>query len=251
MVTRTNTITGQPYARDPAVFAWQLANEPRPGGSDAAIARNADAYYDWIDASAARLRVLAPDTMVSLGQEGTHAANGQEPVVLRAHANIDYLTAHIWPLVWGWAKGSDLAGTWPDVEARTRAYLNAHERLARTLHKPLVIEEFGFPRDVEAYAPSATTAWRQRFYRLIHGAVEDSWRTNGPIAGSAFWAWTGEARAAHANARFKDGDSQYMGDPPHEPQGWFGIFDSDSAMLTELRGHAARRCLGWSGCRGG
>ncbi|MBX9897723.1 MAG: mannanase [Qipengyuania sp.] len=251
VATRTNTITGTPYARDPAVFAWQLANEPRPGGSDAAIARNAEAYHDWIDASAARLRQLAPDHLVSLGQEGTHAANGQEPVALRAHRDIDYLTAHIWPLVWGWAKGSDLAGTWSNVETRTRAYLDAHARLASTLGKPLVVEEFGFPRDGEAYSPLASAVWRQRFYRLIHGAVEDSWRSGGPIAGSAFWAWNGEARAAHPDARFRDGDNLqpggYMGDPPHEPQGWFGIFDTDVALLGDIRAHAARRCLGLSG----
>ena len=244
VVARTNTITGRAYAQDPAIFAWQHANEPRPGGSDAAIARNAEAYYDWIDQTAARIRELDPNHMVSLGQEGTHAANGQEPVVLRAHGNIDYLTAHIWPLVWGWAKGSDLAGTWDNVEGRTRAYLAAHERLARQLGKPLVIEEFGFPRDAEAHDPAAVTAWRQRFYRLIYGAVEDSWRAGGPIAGSAFWAWNGEARAKHPDARYRDGDRAYMGDPPHEPQGWFGIFDTDAAMLSDLRAHAARRCLG-------
>lgn len=248
VLTRTNTISGVPYARDPAVFSWQLANEPRPGGSDAAIARNAEAYHDWIGTSAARLRALAPDHMVSLGQEGTHAANGQEAVVLRAHRDVDYLTAHIWPLVWGWAKGNDLAGTWDNVETRTRAYLAAHDRLARQLGKPLVIEEFGFPRDAEAYAPTATSEWRERFYRLIHGAVEESWRSGGPIAGSAFWAWNGEARAAHADARYKDGDRAYMGDPPHEPQGWFGIFDTDAAMLAHLRGHAARRCIGLARC---
>lgn len=248
IVTRTNTVTGLPYARDPAIFSWQLANEPRPGGSDAAIARNADAYYDWIDASAARLRELAPSHMVSLGQEGTHAANGQEAVVLRAHRHMDYLTAHIWPLVWGWAKGSDLAGTWSNVETRTNAYLSAHDRLARTLGKPLVIEEFGFPRDGEAYDPAASTEWRQRFYRLIHASVEESWQAGGPIAGSAFWAWNGEARAKHPDARYRDGDNlragAYMGDPPHEPQGWFGIFDTDEAMLGEIRAHAARRCIG-------
>ena len=245
VVTRTNSITGRRYAEDPAIFAWQLANEPRPGGSDAAIARNADVYNDWIDTTAARLRQLDPNHLVSLGQEGTQGCNGQEPVVLRAHRNIDYLTAHIWPLNWGWAKGADLVGTWATVEVNTRAYIAAHERLALTLGKPLVIEEFGFPRDEEAYAPTASTQWRERFYRLIHGAVEDSWRSpDGVIAGSAFWAWNGEARAKHPDFHYQNGDRAYMGDPPHEPQGWYGNFDSDAAMLTEIRAHASRRCLG-------
>ena len=244
IVGRTNTVTGRRYADDPAVFAWQLANEPRPGGSDAAIALHAEAYYDWIDASAARIRALDPNHLVSLGQEGTQAANGSDEIVLRAHRDIDYLTAHIWPLNWGWAKGDDLAGTWPTVEANTRAYLSAHERLAIRLGKPLVIEEFGFPRDNEAYDPAASTVFRHRFYRTIYDAVERSWRAGGPLQGSNFWAWNGEARAAHADFRFKDGDRAYMGDPPHEPQGWYGNFDSDAAMLALIRDHASRRCLG-------
>lgn len=238
MVSRTNSITGTPYARDPAIMSWQHANEPRPGGSDAAIARNAEAYYDWIDETAALIRSLDPNHLVSLGQEGTHAANGQEAVVLRAHRNIDYLTAHIWPLVWGWAKGDDLAGTWPTVEANSRAYIAAHDRLAREAGKPLLIEEFGFPRDGEASAPSATTEYRQRFYREIYDAVEHGWASGGPTQGSNFWAWNGEARAAHPDARFRDGDLEYMGDPPHEPQGWFGNFDTDEAMLSLIRSHA-------------
>src|SRR3546814_18458185 len=61
-----------------------------------------------------------------------------------------------------------------------------------------------------------------------------------PIAGSNFWAWNGEARAAHGDHRFRDGDRAYMGDPPHEPQGWYGLFDSDASSLAQLRRHAAR-----------
>ena len=29
-----------------------------------------------------------------------------------------------------------------------------------------------------------------------------------------------------------------MGDPPHEPQGWYGNFDSDAAMLAIVRDHS-------------
>lgn len=244
VVARTNTVTGRRYADDPAIFAWQLANEPRPGGSDAAVAANAEAYRDWIADSAAAIRALDPNHLVSLGQEGTRATNGNEAMVLRAHRDADYLTAHIWPLNWGWANGSDLTGTWAAVESNTRAYIAVHERLARALGKPLVIEEFGFPRDGEAYGPAATTEYRARFYGLVFGTVEASWRTGGPIQGSNFWAWNGEARAAHPDLRFRAGDRAYMGDPPHEPQGWYGNFDSDAAMLALVRDHAARHCLG-------
>ena len=88
------------------------------------------------------------------------------------------------------------------------------------------------------------TTFRERYYRLIYEAAERSLAEGGPIAGTNFWAWNGEARAAHPDARFRDGDLAYMGDPPHEPQGWYGLFDTDASMLTLVREHAAKRCVG-------
>ena len=244
IVTRTNAVTGQRYADDPAIMSWQLANEPRPGGSDAGVAQHREAYLQWIDATAALIRSLDGNHLVSLGHEGTQGAHGSEDLVRRAHTNIDYLTAHIWPLNWGWVSGKDLAGTWDAGSAKVRDYLATHDRLATELGKPLLFEEFGFPRDGESYDPKATTTFRDQYYGLIYGAVEASWDNGGPIMGSNFWAWNGEARAAHADSRFVDGDRGYMGDPPHEPQGWYGLFDSDSSTLTLVRQHAQKRCRG-------
>ena len=79
---------------------------------------------------------------------------------------------------------------------------------------------------------------------MIYAAVEASWASGGPVMGSNFWAWNGEARAAHPDAKFRDGDLAYMGDPPHEPQGWYGLFDSDASMLALVREHATKRCAG-------
>ncbi|MBO9519232.1 MAG: cellulase family glycosylhydrolase [Porphyrobacter sp.] len=247
VVTRTNSITGKRYIDDPAVLCWQLANEPRPGGSDAVIARRRDAYFQWIDDTASLIRSLDRNHLVSLGHEGTQGANGSEEIVLRAHQNIDYLTAHIWPLNWGWVNGKDLAGTWDAGSVKVHDYLTAHERLAKQLGKPLLFEEFGFPRDGEVYSPGTPTTFRDRYYAMIYGAVRASWLSGGPIMGSNFWAWNGEARAAHPDYRFRDGDRAYMGDPPHEPQGWYGLFDTDESTLTLVRDHAATRgCLGLS-----
>jgi mannan endo-1,4-beta-mannosidase len=240
LLTRRNSVTGLAYAEDPAIMSWQLANEPRPGGSDAAIAVNRAAYLAWIADTAALIRAGAPQHLVSLGQEGTQATNGESGLVAEAHDAVDYVTAHIWPLNWSWVKGDDLAGTWPEGRRKVEAYIAAHVAVAEKLGKPLVIEEFGFPRDAEAYAPSGSTHFREGYYRLIYDAVEASWASSGVIAGSNFWAWNGEARAAHPDARFKDGDRAYMGDPPHEPQGWYGVFDSDAGMLEVIRTHVAR-----------
>jgi mannan endo-1,4-beta-mannosidase len=197
-------------------------------------------YYKWIDDSVALIRSLDPNHLVSLGMEGTIATNGSTAIVDRAHLNVDYYTAHIWPLNWGWVDGKNLAGTWDSGRQRVQQYVDGHVALASAAAKPLVFEEFGFPRDDEAYDPSTTTRFRQRYYQLIFDAAENSLRSGGPVAGTNFWAWNGEARTAHPDWRFKDGDLQYMGDPPHEPQGWYGNFDSDTPILNQIRNHARK-----------
>jgi len=240
IVGRTNHLTSVAYRDDPSIMAWQLCNEPRPGTTESVIAESLPAYYEWINGSAQLIRALDPNHLVSLGHEGTIATGEHEDRVAEAHVHIDYVTAHIWPLNWGWVNGKDLAATWDDGAMKIAAYLKTHERIARALNKPLILEEFGFPRDGERYDPSAGTSFRQRYYAMIYDAVESSVVRGGPICGSNFWAWNGEARAEHADYRFMDGDRDYMGDPPHEPQGWYGNFDSDAAMLELIRAHSER-----------
>ena len=240
LVSRRNSVSGILYRDDPTIMSWQLANEPRPGGSDAAIARHLPAYLAWIAGTARLIKSLDPNHMVSTGSEGTQSCNGDSDCVVEAHSSpdIDYVTAHIWPQNWGWADPADLAGTWPTVEANTHDYIAKQVAIADRLGKPLAIEEFGFPRDGGSFDPAAPTTFRDRFYRLIYEAVEDSIRSGGPIAGSNFWAWGGEGKAAHADRRFHPGDTSYLGDPPHEPQGWYSVFAGDSSTLALIRTHA-------------
>jgi len=240
VVERVNRITGIAYQDDATIMAWQLCNEPRPGVTESVIDATLPAYYEWINESARLIRSLDPNHLVSLGHEGTIAMAGREARVATAHEQIDYVTAHIWPLNWGWVNGKDLPGTWDSGAAKVADYLQTHERIAKALNKPLVFEEFGFPRDGELYDPNVSTSFRERYYRMIYDAVESSIQSGGPICGSNFWAWNGEARAQHADHRFLDGDRQYMGDPPHEPQGWYGNFDSDQPMLDLIRSHAQK-----------
>jgi len=239
LVGRVNSVTGRAYRDDPAILSWQLCNEPRPGVSPEVMARVLPDYYAWIDATAELIRSIDPNHLVSLGMEGTIASAGREDIVVRAHQSIDYLTAHVWPLNWGWVDGKNLAGTWDAGRAKVEAYVATHVRLAKALNKPLVIEEFGFPRDGELYDPTVPTTFRQRYYRLIYAAAEASLAEGGPIAGTNFWGWNGEARTTRPDHRWHAGDP-LMGDPPHEPQGWYGNFDSDAPMIAVIRDHAAR-----------
>ncbi|AOW25267.1 mannanase [Sphingomonas melonis TY] len=238
LVTRTNGVTRQRYADDPTVMAWQLANEPRPAG-DVAHA-NLPSFYGWVRGTARLIRSLDANHLVCTGSEGLKGSLERPDIVLAEHGipEIDYLTAHIWPDNWDWVKQADLPGTFARGEALSADYLAQHVGFARQLDKPLVVEEFGYPRDGGSNDPAAPTRYRDRFYGLIYAAAERDMAAGGPIAGTNFWAWNGEARAQHADYRFQPGDLQYMGDPPHEPQGWYGVFTGDTTVRVIAR-HAA------------
>jgi mannan endo-1,4-beta-mannosidase len=241
VVTRRNSVTGRHYRDDPAIMAWQLANEPRPAGSPAAGRRHMASYLAWIEATARLIKSLDPNHLVSTGSEGTMGCIEEVQCVVDAHSSpaIDYVTAHIWPQNWSWADPRDLAGSWPTVERNTRAYLAQQIDIARRLGKPLVIEEFGMPREGGSFDPGTATTHKDLFYQLIYAAVLDSLRSGGPLRGANFWAWGGEGRAQHADHHFERGDTSYLGDPPHEPQGWYSVFDSDASTQAVIRDYAA------------
>jgi mannan endo-1,4-beta-mannosidase len=241
VVSRRNTVTGLLYRDDPAIMAWQLANEPRPGGSDEVGRKHTVAYLGWIDATARLIKSLDPNHLVSTGSEGTQGCISSDQCVVDAHSSpaVDYVTAHIWPQNWSWADPKDLPGTWATTERNTHDYIARQVAVAQRLDKPLVIEEFGFPRDGGSFDPGTPTKFKDRFYNLIYSAVLDSVRAGGPIQGCNFWAWGGEGRAQHADHHFVRGDTRYVGDPPHEPQGWYSVFDTDASTQAVIRAYAS------------
>ena len=240
VVSRRNSVTGQLYRDDPTILSWQLANEPRPGGSSAAGRNHMKAYLAWIGGTARLIKSIDPNHMISTGSEGTMGCIDSEKCVADAHRSpsIDYVNAHIWPQNWSWADPKDLAGTWPTVERNTREYLARQVAIARTLNKPLVIEEFGMPRDGGSFEPGTPTTYKDHFYELITSSVVDSVRSGGPLQGCNFWGWGGEGRAQHADHHFVRGDTSYLADPPHEPQGWYSVYDTDTSTQAVIRAYA-------------
>lgn len=241
VVGRRNSVTGQLYREDPTMLSWQLANEPRPGGSNEAGRRHMHSYLSWIDGAARLIKSIDPNHMVSTGSEGTMGCLNDVACVVDAHSSpaIDYVNAHIWPQNWGWADPKDLAGTWPKVERNTQDYIAQQISIARRVNKPLVIEEFGFPRDGGSLEPGTPTTFKDEFYKLIYSAVLDGVRSTAPLQGCNFWAWGGEGRSQHPDHHFVRGDTSYVGDPPHEPQGWYSVFDVDESTHAVIRSFAA------------
>lgn len=240
IVERTNTVTGKRYADDPTIMSWQLANEPRPGNEKATSQQKAT-YVKWVADTAGYIHSLDAHHLVSSGSEGLAGSAHDSQLYLDAHATpqIDYLTCHLWPKNWGWFDSQHPQASWNDAIGRSRAYLHDHIALARTLGKPIVLEEFGLDRDGPSFSIKATTHWRDRFYQEVFDIVVGAAAKGEPTAGFNFWAWGGAGRAANPDFWWKPGDD-FLGDPPQEEQGLYSVFDSDASSLKLIK-HAADR----------
>jgi mannan endo-1,4-beta-mannosidase len=219
IVNRTNVYNGLAYKDDPAIFAWELANEPR---------RYPDA---WIDDTAAYIKSLDPNHLVTTGSEGEPPGENQDFIKTHDGSAIDYGTIHIWPQNWGWYDPEN-PSTYENGEANARQYFQAHAAYAAQLGKPLVLEEFGMARDYQPpgdiYNPESPTTYRDRFYAAMFEEVLNSITSGGPAAGINFWAWGGRARPGIA----------WIGDPPHEPPGWYSVYDTDQSTLAIISSQA-------------
>ena len=213
IVNRTNPYTGLKYRDDPAIFAWELANEPR--------------RYPiaWITDTAAYIKSLDPNHMVTTGSEGSPPGESQNFILTHQAASIDYATLHIWPGNWGWYDPTNPA-TYDSGEQRSIQYFQTHAVEAVSLGKPLVLEEFGLARDWEPlhdiYNPNSSTIYRDRFYTALFAQVISAIALGEPLAGANFWAWAGSARPGYA----------WIGDPPHETPGWYSVYNLDSTTLA-------------------
>ena len=229
IVSRRNSITGRSYKDEPAIMAWQLCNEPRPFAKE-----NKEAFAKWISGAAALIKSIDPNHMVSTGSEGYIGCEVDMELCEKIHAdsNIDYLTIHIWPVNWGWAPRSNPDSGIENACMESGKYIAEHIELAKKLNKPLVIEEFGYSRKDNISGTEPTTESRDIFYRYIFEQVKSSTLQDAPIAGCNFWGWGGSGRPR--DLVWQAGDD-YLSDPPHEPQGWYSVFDCDTTTINIIK----------------
>ncbi|MBK7933086.1 MAG: cellulase family glycosylhydrolase [Acidobacteria bacterium] len=222
---RTNKITGKKYIEDPTIMAWEVANEPRPMRPAAN-----DAYSKWLAATTAAIKALDKVHLVTLGHEGWI---GTEDIKLfetvHADPNVDYLTIHIWPKNWGWFENGKMAAGFAGALEKTEKYIDDNAAVAVKLSKPLVIEEFGLPRDGQSFDVSSTTKLRDQYYEKILSRIGKQ-----NISGANFWVFGGTARPVTGQLFWKVGDDR-MGDPPMEEQGLNSVFDSDKSTWMAIK----------------
>jgi len=230
IVSRQNRYTSLYYKDDPAIMAWQIGNEPRAFGE-----QQKQPFAKWLSLTSALIRSLDANHLISIGSEGIWGCEMDSALYrqISADPNIDYLTVHVWPYNWSWARGDSLIADVDIACSNTRDYLRPHFLIARELRKPLVVEEFGYPRDDMSYVPGTSTAGRDSYYDFIFSLMA----SESVVAGCNFWAWGGEVRPQHE--RWQIGDP-YVGDPAQEPQGLNSVFLCDSTTLSIVRSYSHR-----------
>lgn len=241
ILSRTNRYTGLKYTDDPAIMSWQIGNEPRAFSTEAL-----PAFEKWLAEASALIRSLDANHLVSIGSEGSWGCENDYGVYERicADKNIDYCNIHLWPYNWGWARTDHLVEDLAVSCRNTKDYIDRHLAICARLSKPLVMEEFGYPRDGFSFSLSSTTEGRDGYYKYVFSLVGDNAEKGGYFAGCNFWGWGGFAKPRHE--QWEVGDD-YTGDPAQEAQGLNSVFVTDTTTLQVVKAEVERmRRLGQS-----
>ncbi|SPO06845.1 probable Probable mannan endo-1,4-beta-mannosidase A [Cephalotrichum gorgonifer] len=152
-----------------AIFAWELANEPRCQGCDTSV------IYDWAKSTSEYVKSLDPAHMVTLGDEGMGIAGGSsypfqfgEGTDFAKNLEIetlDFGTFHMYPDSWGVDK-TNFPIEW----------IKAHAAACVAAGKPCLFEEYGTPTN----------------HCAVEGPWQEAMRTTEGIAGDQFWQWGDE-----------------------------------------------------------
>ena len=185
LLNHTNVYTGRQYKDEPAVFAWELANEPRC--STDPQAQN-DVLYNWAKEMSEYVKSIDPDHMVSVGDEGFfnkpsgyysdittssypfYGAEGVDFEKLMTIETIDFGTPHLYLDQW--------ALKFKDGEVQDDLlWFQIHGEYCAEIGKPVILEEFGLTdktlRDTE-YA---------QWFEVLEGKVYE----NVQYAGTNYW----------------------------------------------------------------
>ncbi len=223
IITRTNSLTGVKYTEDPAIMAWQIGNEPRPMGANNTL------FEHFTTSTAKHIKSLDPNHLVSIGSEGLVGTGNDTTLYRNIHRypQVDYFTFHIWPKNWEWINPEDVPGSVEQAIALTNEYIDTHIALAIQAHKPIVLSEFGYPRDNHLFTPDDPVTARNTYYQNIFDRLCASAKEKGVLAGCNIWAWGGFANPAHV---FWLRGDDLTGDPKQEEQGLNSVFAGDNTM---------------------
>lgn len=191
VLTRVNTVTGVAYMDDPAIFGWELMNEPRCNAEPTGAL-----VQSWVEEMSPYLKTIDGNHLVTAGLEGFYGDGAHESKELNPWSiyygtnyiathrapGIDFATIHLYPDVWLWGTTAD------EQAAFFRNWTASHvEDTERYLGMPLLVTEYGkFIWEDQEGGENATTR-RDRFLGTVLDAIYESASRGGPLVGGAFW----------------------------------------------------------------
>jgi mannan endo-1,4-beta-mannosidase len=228
---RTNAYSKKKYTEDNTIMAWQVGNEPR-----LFTVENEAKFTLWLNNIVNLMDSLDKNHLISTGSEGLNSSNDDIGIFERTHQNpnIDYLTMHIWPKNWNWFKADNAEKTLPPTLENAGKYIDKHVAVANHLKRPIIIEEFGLPRENENLIAGSSVANRDIFYNYVFSRVAESVKNNGPLQAANFWGFGGEGKAVNETGKWNTGEPLTT-DPPQEPQGLNSVFSSDKSTLDIVK----------------
>jgi mannan endo-1,4-beta-mannosidase len=136
MLTRTNSITGVEYRNDPAIMAWELANEAR-------CELGSSTLSSWAAEMAAHLKSVDSNHLVAVGDEGFFRRSGSRDWTYDGSTGcdfeavlgvpeIDFGTFLLYPVTWGYRR--DFADYW----------IKDHIAAGARAGKAVLMEEYGW-----------------------------------------------------------------------------------------------------------
>ncbi|XP_065852964.1 mannan endo-1,4-beta-mannosidase 6-like [Euphorbia lathyris] len=189
ILTRKNSLSGVRYSDEPAIFAWELINEPRcESGSSAPV------LQAWIAEMAAFVKSLDRNHLVTVGVEGFYSLNttnkseinpgnwasslGSDFIQNSAIDNIDFASVHAYPDSWI-----------PDADFEAKANYLSHWVDSHisdgdfVLRKPVLFTEVGFLWHVNKKGANE----RNALLKIMYDRIYDSAKNRQSGAGALIW----------------------------------------------------------------
>ena len=206
VLNRRNTITGVQYKNEPAIFAWDLMNEPEVSSVELA--------QSWFREMSRFVKSIDANHLLTTGTEGFYdGRGGSDPQSELALPDIDFGTWHTYP-VYHNISTDDVVGL-----------IKRHAATAAIVGKPVILQEFGWS---EKHPDQAEV------YRKWTNAV----RLDPNAAGWIVWRLEGRVSPPPTRP-FPEGESEALGDfPPDNGEG-FGIHRNANPTAQALAQAAA------------
>ncbi|XP_057455656.1 mannan endo-1,4-beta-mannosidase 2 [Lotus japonicus] len=230
ILTRKNTITGIEYRHDPAIFGWELINEPRcstdPSG---------DTLQDWLEEMSSFVKSIDKKHLVTIGLEGFYGPNDPKRLTVNPPeewasrlgsdfirnsqiSDIDFTSVHIYPDHWFKKQ------VFEDYMKFLSKWMLSHIEDGDTvLKKPVLFSEYGLSDSIKNFS----MAHRETMYRTILDISYKSAKKNRSGAGALVWQF------------LVGGMDEFIDDfgmVPWEKPSIYSLFIQQSCKLAKVKG---------------